>query len=232
MFYVKISFFLFKLRFLIERIKSNKLKKRIKKFDNNELINFKKLIKEKNFTTYWFLNNLKLFSFFFPKNKKEVFNYLEIGSFEGMSALYVADKFKLSNIVCVDTWSNSSKESQILNFDFNGIEKNFDNNLSSYNFIKIKDTSTKAFENNLELRSLYDYIYIDGSHDGEDIYFDATNCFKILKKNGVMIFDDISSINKSITLQPFKAFEKFYEENYKHIKILYLKRLAIIRKIT
>ena len=58
MFYVKISFFLFKLRFLIERIKSNKLKKRIKKFDNNELINFKKLIKEKNFTTYWFLNNL------------------------------------------------------------------------------------------------------------------------------------------------------------------------------
>lgn len=231
MFKTSLNFFLFKVIFFFERFKSNCLKKKIKKIDDIELNNFKNFIKNKNFTTFWFLNNFKLFSFFLPKNEKEIFNYLEIGSFEGMSALFVANKYKDSNIVCVDTWSMSLNKSQILDFDFQEIEKNFDKNLIGLNLLKIKDTSRNAYSKILKFKYNYDYIYIDGSHDGEDIYFDATQSFKILKKGGIMIFDDISTIDRNLNLQAFQAFEKFYKENKKNIRVLYLKRLAVIKKV-
>ena len=67
MFKTSLNFFLFKVIFFFERFKSNCLKKKIKKIDDIELNNFKNFIKNKNFTTFWFLNNFKLFSFFFTK---------------------------------------------------------------------------------------------------------------------------------------------------------------------
>lgn len=39
-------------------------------------------------------------------------------------------------------------------------------------------------------RSYFDLVYIDGSHQAADVLFDAVLCFDLLKKDGVLIFDD------------------------------------------
>ena len=87
------------------------------------------------------------------------------------------------------------------------------------------DTFTK-----FEKKHEFDYIYIDWSHNGLDIYNDAVSSFDILNEGGLIIFDDITNIYSDIKMQPHDAFEKFYNLYKKKIKILFLKNIAIIKK--
>lgn len=36
----------------------------------------------------------------------------------------------------------------------------------------------------------FDFIYVDGSHRSPDVIYDAILSFGLLKKGGIMIFDD------------------------------------------
>lgn len=225
----KFKLYLFKLKFFKIRLISSIIKKNLKK--NIFFDEFKNIVNKKNFSTYWFLNNFKIFGNFLPKDFKKNFNYLEIGSFEGMSALFVLNFWENSKVTCVDTWEMSDDKSQILNYDFKTIEEKFDLNLKKYSFQKIKSLSKNAL-NGLKAKNLFfDYIYIDGSHNGIDILNDANISFEILNTNGIIIFDDINNIYNSINMQPHEAFEKFYYTNRKRIKILYLKNIAVVQKI-
>ena len=225
----KVALFLFKLKFLKYRFISSLIKKKIKKkliFDE-----FKELITKKDFSTFWFLNNYKVFGNFLPKDFNKKFKYLEIGSFEGMSALFVLNFWKNSNVTCIDTWETSADKSQILNYNFKNVEEKFDLNLKNYSHLKIKSSSASALKNFKEKNLFFDLIYIDGSHNGKDIYDDAKASFEILNINGLIIFDDIINIYNEIEIQPHHAFEKFYHMNKKKLKILYLKNIAIVQKI-
>jgi len=223
----RINIFIFKLKFLLPRIISSFKKKKIKK--NSDFSNFEILIRDKNFSTYWFLNNYKIIGSFLPKDYNKIFRYLEIGSFEGLSSLFILSYWKNADITCVDTWQTSEDESQVLDFNFKSVEKKFDSNLHDFCFKKIKNTSELAFKQLSKVDS-FDYIYIDGSHNGIDIFNDALASFKILNVGGLIIFDDITNIYKEIEMQPHHAFEKFYSLYKKKIKILYLKNIAVIKK--
>ncbi len=225
----KINIFIFKLKHILPRIISSFKKKKIKK--NSDFSNFESLITDKNFSTYWFLNNYKIIGSFFPKDYNKTFNYLEIGSFEGLSCLFVLSYWKKANVTCIDTWETSKDRSQVLDFNFENIEKKFDTNLKDFSIKKIKSTSEQAFKQLTEKDS-FDYIYIDGSHNGIDIFNDALASFKILNVGGIIIFDDITNIYEDIEMQPYNAFEKFYRLHKKKIKILYLNNIAVIKKTT
>ena len=223
----RINILIFKIKFLLPRIISSFKKKKIK--NNSDYINFEVLVKDKNFSTYWFLNNYKIIGSFLPIDRNENFNYLEIGSFEGLSSLFILSYWKNANVTCVDTWETSKDESQFLDFNFQTVEKKFDTNLKDFSFRKIKNTSEIAFKE-LKQRDSFDYIYIDGSHNGIDIYNDALASFNILKVGGIIIFDDITNIYQEIEMQPHDAFEKFYSLYKRKIKILYLKNIAVTEK--
>jgi predicted O-methyltransferase YrrM len=119
---------------------------------------------------------------------------LEIGSWEGLSSHFILSKMPKAHLTCVDTWEgadehkNGSLSSTSI---LNQIELTFDNNLSDF-----KDRLTKykgssfSFFNNHYARSVYDFIYVDGSHHRDDVIVDAVKCFEMLKVGGVMIFDD------------------------------------------
>ena len=73
---------------------------------------------------------------------------------------------------------------------------------------------------------------MDGSHNGEDVIVDAIESFKILKINGIMIFDD--AMVKFDTNKKYQAYEGvifFLKMFKKQIKILYLKNIIVIKKI-
>ena len=223
----KINIAIFKLKFLLPRVISSFKKKKIKK--NLTFSNFEVLVKDKNFSTYWFLNNHNIIGSFLPLDHNETFNYLEIGSFEGMSSFFILSYWKNANVTCIDTWETSKDDSQILDFNFEDVEKKFDKNLKDFSLRKIKSTSEMAFKQ-LKERESFDYIYIDGSHNGIDIYNDALESFNILKVGGIIIFDDITNIYQDIEFQPHDAFEKFYSVYKRKFKILYLKNIAVIKK--
>ena len=222
---------LLKLKYLLYYYKSKSLKKKCKVKYSKEKIDFIDKILNKNFSNKWFLNNFEIFNYFLPKNKNEKFNYLEIGCFEGLSSFYVLSQFKFVNAYFVDIWDEPNKNSKSLTSDFNKVEKLFDENLSKFNFTKIKDDSVISMRKLLRKNMNFDFIYIDGSHNGEDILSDAIEAFKILKKGGLIFFDDFLQYELNRKIQSYVGIEKFLELHSNDLQIVFFQNNLVVKKI-
>ena len=96
-----------------------------------------------------------------------------------MSTSFFLKYLKKSKLVAVDSLNKKTSfyknflknKSKLRNFKFY--------NLSSNNFFKKK------------IKNKFDIIYIDGGHDKNSVIDDAKNSTKVLKKNGILIFDDL-----------------------------------------
>ena len=102
--------------------------------------------------------------------------------------------------------------------------------MSGFNFTKIKDDSVVAMRKLFKQNRSFDFIYIDGSHNGEDILSDAIEAFKILKKEGLIFFDDFLQHDKNRALQSYEGIEKFLSLHSKYLKIEYFQNNLVVRK--
>jgi len=155
---------------------------------------------------------------------------LEIGCYEGLSSFYVLSEFKFVNAYFLDIWDEPNKNSKSLTNDFGRVEKFFDENVSEFNFTKIKDDSVismrKLFRNDIG----FDFIYIDGSHNGEDILSDAIEAFKILNKGGLIFFDDFLQYEKNRKIQSYVGIEKFLELYSNDLQIVFFQNNLAVKK--
>jgi len=209
--------------FLVSKIKNIFIRSKIKyEKRKHKIILSKKIISNDYFSShaFYFYNLLiKL-----PKN----FKYLEIGSYEGNSALYVSVNFPESNVTCVDLWEAVE---EYKDKDFNTIEKNFDSNLKGLsNINKIKSTSDNFFSKN---KIMFDFIYIDGNHKFDYVFRDCENAWKFLNKGGFLVCDDyIWDYYKELLNNPCYAINSFIKKNNVEIKILSVTNSQIfIKKI-
>lgn len=108
---------------------------------------------------------------------------LEIGSFEGRSAVWLLENVlthPTSRMVCVDLFGD-------------GYSQLFDQNISASG---AADRVEKlAGPSGVVLRRLppeptFDFIYVDGSHQAFDTLEDAVLSWRLLRPGGVMTFDD------------------------------------------
>ena len=195
------------LSFFLDRLK-HPFKKSKKKYLRNSHI---KYLKSKNITTDFFSINAyywKKFLVTLPEN----FKYLEIGSLEGNSALFIVNNFKVAKVTCVDIWEDKNfREVQEKNFN------NFKTNMNEFsNLVEIfKGTSDNFFLNQEEK---FDVIYIDGSHEADQVYKDIKNSWNILNINGILICDDYfyGNIYKNPGNVPSIAINKFVNELLKN----------------
>jgi len=205
------SFIRFK--FLYYYLKSKFLKKKIY-HDKIQVGIFKNYAKKHNFKKFWFLNNFPIFEYFLPKNFNKKFRYMEVGSFEGLSLLYVLNKYKKARVTSID-----------INDIINKKVKNFKN-------IKfIKSDSIIALRNLGRENKKFNYIYIDGLHNGEHVIVDAIESFKLLQYGGIMIFDDFMSTDKKLKYQTGEGLYYFLNFLKKEIQILYFQDILVIKKI-
>jgi predicted O-methyltransferase YrrM len=107
---------------------------------------------------------------------------LEIGSFEGRSALWFLENILThpdSTITCVDIFESD-------------YEKFFDKNIAISGF-QSKVRKLKG-DSRYMLRGLepkvFDFAYIDGSHVAMDVLTDAVLVWDLIKPGGIIIFDD------------------------------------------
>ena len=219
-----------KLKYFVHYYKSKILKKKCKKNYKDQKIQFEYDIKEKSFSNKWFLNNFDIFSFFLPQDKNSKFDYLEVGCFEGLSSFFVLSEYKAVDATLLDIWDMPNANSKTLSHNFNSIENTFDDNLSQFNFTKIKDDSVVAMRTLFKQKKSFDFIYIDGSHNGEDILSDAIEAFKILKKEGLIFFDDFLQHDKNRALQSYEGIEKFLTLYSSYLKIEYFQNNLVVRK--
>jgi hypothetical protein len=202
----KLFYLHFKLIFLIKYILNLFQKKIIQLVYKNKIKEIKELYSKGLYSFDWASGNIHNF-LTIQKIKKldtniKKFKILEIGSFEGYSANIFNKIFPGHEIYCIDPWLSYSN---LPNIDFNQIENNFDNNTKNLNIKKFKMLSNNFFKINKEF---FDIIYIDGAHDYESVLSDANNSIKILRKNGIIFFDDFigDDVNKNKVMNAIKVF--------------------------
>lgn len=147
-----------------------------------------------NFTTDWFSSAEQVFSMCLEHFKgKDNLQFLEIGTFEGRSAIWLLDNIltgKNCKITCVDTFKGTNEfNEKALNVE--GLEQKFRDNMKPYlgKYRLIKGDSQMVMREPEHLNR-YDMIYIDGSHEASDTLEDIIINYKNLKNKGYMIFDD------------------------------------------
>lgn len=119
---------------------------------------------------------------------------VEIGSFEGRSALWMLDNMLLhpdSRIHCIDTFEGSPEHGQAQK---DGLFDRFCRNIiESPHKAKVTAYRKASFP---VLAKLYteglraDFVYVDGSHAAPDVLADCVLAFGLLKVGGLMICDD------------------------------------------
>ena len=120
---------------------------------------------------------------------------IEVGSWEGRSALFFLNYLPRSHLVCIDTFEGSEEHRahpEAFAHDLPEIERRFDANLAAFagRLEKIKAPSAVALcELGIEERR-FDIAYMDGSHRAADVYSDGVLTWSMLVSGGIMIFDD------------------------------------------
>ena len=169
------------------------------------------------FTADWFSHNIPHLYRALEKADRKFNDYLEIGSFEGLSTCWIARLLELKStnpsITAIDFFGNKPGHG-----DFG---KHFDKNIR--NFIhnievkKIKSHSAKALGDLMHKKAKFDLIYVDGGHDALTVIADASLCWRMLRDGGVIIFDDyywFSGKNSKNVLHAVNAFLNLIEGQF------------------
>ena len=121
--------------------------------------------------------------------------FLEIGSFEGRSSVWIAENMMQDgdHLRCIDTWEGGEEHGAE---NMSEVEERFRANLivATKKFperliFQSKGTSVARLAQ-LQGKTMFDFIYIDGSHKAPDVLTDACMAWPLLKLEGLMVFDD------------------------------------------
>jgi predicted O-methyltransferase YrrM len=196
------------------------------------------ILKQENnyiFTVDWFSYNIQIWTHYLNefKNKSNL-HFLEIGSFQGRSTVWLLENIltdDTSAITCIDTFEGSIEHTIHFQNDIKNLFDIFSHNISKFkNKVNIiKDKSQDALK---KINEQYDFIYIDGDHKASSVIEDAILSFPLLKKGGIMIFDDYLWFQmKKFIDNPKVAIDAFLEIYADKITILYKNHQVIIEKL-
>lgn len=152
----------------------------------------------KEFATDWtswhFPNWTKLLS----SRRNRALRVLEIGSWEGRSALFFLNYLPRATLTCIDTFAGGQEHQEAAARDraearfLRSIEGRFDRNTRAFKkrIEKIKAPSTTALmELGIENRR-FDLAYVDGGHRAVEAYADGTLTWPLMARGGLVLFDD------------------------------------------
>ena len=162
---------------------------------------------------------------------------LEIGSYEGASICYLIDKLARDaelEIHCIDSWEGGI-EHKSAGISMNAIEARFRRNIGLAVEKAAKPVDMHIHKGFSDLclaqllaenrRNYFDMIYIDGSHQAADVLYDAVVAFKLLKVDGLMVFDDYlwaetMPYGKDPLRCPKPAIDAFVNINFRKLQVV------------
>lgn len=160
---------------------------------------------------------------------------IEIGSWKGQSAIFMAEilndcNLPNSKIYCIDTWTGSlefwttMRETPERNLRLkNGYPSVYYQFLSNvvhtnnqHKIIPVPMPSSMAYKYLKYLKITADLIYVDGSHESEDVYNDVKNFWTILNEDGIVFGHNWDNFWPGVK----KGVDKFVKEKNIEIKII------------
>lgn len=152
------------------------------------------------FTQDWFTHNTTNFNDCKDRVVKElggINSILEIGCYEGKSTCWMLENMLSENgsIICIDPFlgvDNGQADRELRNELLEG-RFNYNVNLSkkpTQTINVIPTGSYTALASLITVGAQFDFIYVDGDHTGEGAMTDACMAWGLLRKGGIMLFDD------------------------------------------
>jgi predicted O-methyltransferase YrrM len=204
-------------------------------------------MKNYKFTENWFeSDDLNKFT---PKGTQKELHILEIGSFEGKSAVWFLENLlqnQNSSITCIDPWTSYSQtndsfesyNSENTEWDFKNHKNTFLHNIKESGF-ENKVNIIQGFSHEIlpELihKKKFDIIFIDGNHTAPFVITDAVFSWYMLKPDGLLIFDDYQwGKTKNLvgtTLAPKLAIDSFVDCFSDYLEVIHKEWRLAVRKI-
>jgi Methyltransferase domain len=137
------------------------------------------------FTADWFTRNIPHWKPILQPLRSQTVSILEIGSYEGRSAVFLLEFLPHSRITCVDPFVASRDGTS-------GYEARFDANMAPFGdrVRKIKGWSGSVLDSLKRTGERFDVIYIDGDHSRHGTFSNSVSAWPLLNTGGVLIWDD------------------------------------------
>lgn len=164
-------------------------------------------------------------------------NFLEIGSFEGRSTVWIMEHMMREGdyLNCIDTWEGGEEHT---NGEMAGVWDRFCHNTAlaferfpNRYFESLKGTSYYQLANLAICDIEHDFIYIDGSHIARDVLTDACMAWPLLKPKGIMVFDDyVWGEPRDILHRPKPAVDCFTNLFAEELNIVHVGYQLVVQK--
>ena len=183
---------------------------------------------EYDFSEDWFTRSIRSWNVALTSYKgRSDIHYLEIGVFEGGSVMWMLENILThpsSRLTVIDPFTSHAGHD---------VEQIFLDNLKKSGAAD-RTTVIKGFSQE-ELGKLpaesYDIIYVDGSHDADDVLEDAVLSWRLLKVGGLLIFDDYEILEPaSPQRRPKLAITAFVRCYRRELKIIHRGYQVIVQK--
>lgn len=202
--------------------------------------------KNYDFTENWFHPELPQWHRLIEEFASKPVNGIEIGCFEGRSAVWLLENVcthPQSHLTAIDTFEGSPEflNGVEVGIETDKMESRFRHNISvTGKMDQVKIIKGKSFdalialnyENRGSAEQRFDFAYVDGSHEADDVLCDITLLWPLMKYNGIVIFDDYAMRRYAEPYNnPYVAIDGFIAANESQIEILEKNYQLAIRKI-
>jgi hypothetical protein len=168
----------------------------------------------KQLSTDWGVEYFLLWRRVLSPLRNEPLRILEVGSWEGRSALFFLNFFRRSTITCIDTFAGGEEHRANRDWaaELPNVENRFDHNLAQFGprVEKLKSWSKDGLRLLAEQRRRFDLAYVDGGHTYDDIMADSIGVWPLVDPGGVIIWDDYRrSVELPAEQRPQAAIDTF-----------------------
>jgi len=149
----------------------------------------------KDFSNDWFTMNIETWLRVLDPYKSRSLEILEIGSWEGRSAIAFLEMLPLCTLTCVDKFGGEPADPNDLlrREQFLRMEGRFDRNTAQYapRLTKMKGPASAMLDTLAQNKRRFDIIYIDADHSRSAVLADSVMAWPLLRIGGLMIWDDV-----------------------------------------
>jgi len=179
-----------------------------------------------DFTSTWFDDHIPEWAALLEplRRRGAPLRVLEIGSWEGRSTLFLLTYLPTATVTAVDTWDGAGGSGTAA--EAARAEARFDTNLARFGerLVKLKGRSSIHLPKlAAEAPASFDLVYVDGSHDEDDVMADALLAWRLLRSDGIVVFDDYLWVPDAVSRQrgPCRAINRFLRLVKRECRVLH-----------
>jgi hypothetical protein len=198
---------------------------------------FRHWFRHGEFSTDWATSHFSVWRKVLAPLRGRAINVLEIGSWEGRSAIFFLNYLRDCRIVCIDTFAGGVEHQTAGPFaaEVPLIEQRFDRNLAAFRgrVEKIRSASVPALQRLAAERRQFDLAYIDGSHMRDDVAEDSAHTWPLVRAGGIVIWDDYTwSPSAPPEERPQPAIDAFLAAHEGQYRLLAKGLQVIVRRLS